>query len=43
VLWPGGAAGDLDGAIADFKLAVDLNLTFAYGQAELEQLGVIYP
>jgi hypothetical protein len=38
-----GATGDLDGAIADFKLAVDLNLTFAYGQAELERLGVIYP
>jgi hypothetical protein len=37
------ATGDLDGAIADFKLAVDLNLTFAYGQAELERLGVIYP
>jgi hypothetical protein len=37
------ATGDLDGAISDFKLAVDLNLTFAYGQAELEQLGVIYP
>jgi hypothetical protein len=37
------ATGDLDGAIADFKLAVDLNLTFAYGQAELERLGVTYP
>ena len=37
------ASGDLEGAIADFKLAVDLNLTFAYGQAELEVLGVIYP
>jgi tetratricopeptide (TPR) repeat protein len=37
------ASGDLDGAIADFKLAVDLNLTFAYGQAQLERLGIIYP
>jgi tetratricopeptide (TPR) repeat protein len=37
------ATGDLDGAIADFKLAVDLNLTFTYGLAELERLGVIYP
>lgn len=37
------ATADLDGAIADYKLAVDLNLTFAYGQLELEQLGVLYP
>jgi hypothetical protein len=37
------ATGDLDGAIADYKLAVDLNLTFAYGQAQLERLGVTYP
>jgi len=37
------ASGNLEGAVADFKLAVDLNLTFLYGQAELERLGVIYP
>jgi tetratricopeptide (TPR) repeat protein len=37
------ASGDLEGAVDDFKRAVDLNLTFVYGQAELERLGVGYP
>jgi tetratricopeptide (TPR) repeat protein len=37
------ASGDREGAIEDFKRAVDLNLTFAYGQVELEKLGVVYP
>jgi tetratricopeptide (TPR) repeat protein len=37
------ASGDREGAIEDFKRAVDLNLTFTYGQAELERLGVAYP
>lgn len=37
------ATGDREGAIEDFKRAVDLNLTFAYGQEELEKLGVVYP
>jgi hypothetical protein len=37
------ASGDREGAIEDFKRAVDLNLTFAYGQAELEDMGVVYP
>ena len=37
------ASGDREGAIEDFKRAVDLNLTFAYGREELERLGVVYP
>jgi hypothetical protein len=37
------ASGDLEGAVDDFKRAVDLNLTFVYGQEELERLGVDYP
>jgi hypothetical protein len=37
------ALGDRDGAIEDFKRAVDLNLTFVYGKDELEKLGVVYP
>jgi hypothetical protein len=37
------ASGDQEGAIQDFKRAVDLNLTFVYGQEELENLGIVYP
>ena len=36
-------SGDREGAVEDFKRAVDLNLTFAYGKEELERLGVVYP